>query len=123
MSNSSGATEVCCITAPLLNEPLTQRAAAEMAKKLSALADRVRLRLFSASASLAGGEAGVCDMSGGIDVSQPTGLHHLEVLRDVGLLASQRRASCVYYGVVPEALGGLPALLAPKPATLVSATA
>ena len=123
MSNSSEPTEVCCVTAPLLNEPLTEQAATEMAKKLKALADPVRLRLFSAIASHAGGEACVCDISGGIDVSQPTVSHHLKVLRDAGLLTSQRRASWVYYAVVPEALGELSALLAPNPATLLTATA
>ena len=122
MSNSSEATELCCVTAPLLNEPLTEHAATEMAKKLKALADPVRLRLFSAIASHAGGEACVCDISGGIDVSQPTVSHHLKVLRDAGLLTSQRRASWVYYAVVPEALGELSALLAPNPATLLTAT-
>ena len=82
-----------------------------MAKKLKALADPVRLRLFSAIASHAGGEACVCDVSGGVDVSQPTVSHHLKVLRDAGLLTSQRRASWVYYAVVPEALRDISALL------------
>lgn len=82
-----------------------------MAKKLKALADPVRLRLFSAIASHAGGEACVCDISGGIDVSQPTVSHHLKVLRDAGLLTSERRASWVYYAVVPAALSELSALL------------
>jgi ArsR family transcriptional regulator len=123
MSNSSDATEACCVTPPRLNEPLTEQAAAEMARKLKALADPVRLRLFSAIASHAGGEACVCDISGGIEVSQPTVSHHLKVLRDAGLLTSQRRASWVYYAVVPEALGALSALLAVDAATLVEATA
>lgn len=99
------------MTPPLLREPLTEPAAVDMAKKLKALADPVRLRLFSAIASHAGGEACVCDISGGIDVSQPTVSHHLKVLRDAGLLRSERRASWVYYAVVPEALRELSALL------------
>jgi ArsR family transcriptional regulator, arsenate/arsenite/antimonite-responsive transcriptional repressor len=37
--------------------------------------------------------------------------HHLKVLRDAGLLTSQRRASWVYYAVVPEALDALSELL------------
>ena len=82
-----------------------------MVKKLKALADPVRLRLFGAIASHAGGEACVCDVSGGVDVSQPTVSHHLKVLRDAGLLTSQRRASWVYYAVVPEALRDISALL------------
>ena len=95
----------------MLREPLSEAAAVEMAKKLKALADPVRLRLFSAIASHAGGEACVCDVSGGVDVSQPTVSHHLKVLRDAGLLTSQRRASWVYYAVVPEALRDISALL------------
>lgn len=82
-----------------------------MAVKLKALAEPVRLQLFSAIASHAGGEACVCDISAGLEVSQPTVSHHLKVLRDAGLLTSERRASWVYYAVVPEALASLSVLL------------
>ena len=64
----------------LLREPLSAAAAADIAVKLKALADPVRLQLFSAMASHAGGEACVCDISGDFDVSQPTVSHHLKVL-------------------------------------------
>ena len=100
-----------CAYAPLVREPLTAGAAAEIASTLKALADPVRLRLFSLIASHAGGEACVCDISGDLDVSQPTISHHLKVLRDAGLLTSQRRASWVYYAVVPEAMANLSAVL------------
>ncbi len=76
-----------------------------------ALSDPVRLRLFSSIASHAGGEACVCDISQGVNLTQPTISHHLKVLREAGLLRSQRRASWVYYAVVPEALNTLSALL------------
>ena len=102
----------CCDVGPLLREPLSPAAAAEMATKLKALADPVRLRLFSTVASHAGGEACVCDISDGIDVTQPTISHHLRVLRDAGLLTSERRASWVYYAVAPDALHNLAALFA-----------
>ncbi|MCX2929235.1 metalloregulator ArsR/SmtB family transcription factor [Mycobacterium sp. CVI_P3] len=113
MSNRRESSNVdpCCPPGALLGEPLSAAAAAEMAVKLKALGDPVRLRLFSAIASHAGGEACVCDISVGVDVSQPTVSHHLKVLRDAGLLTSQRRASWVYYAVVPEALAGLAVLL------------
>jgi ArsR family transcriptional regulator, arsenate/arsenite/antimonite-responsive transcriptional repressor len=78
---------------------------------LKALSDPVRLRLLSVVASHSGGEACVCDISAGITVSQPTVSHHLKVLRNAGLLESQRRGSWVYYRVVPEALQQLSALL------------
>src|SRR5258705_373591 len=124
MSNpEDGAADACCVTPPLLREPLGEPAAVEMAKKLKALADPVRLRLFSAIASHSGGEACVCDISGGIDVSQPTVSHHLKVLRDAGLLTSQRRASWVYYAVVPEALRVLSSLLSVDADTVIGASA
>ena len=100
-----------CAFAPLVREPLSVEAAAEIAVKLKALADPVRLRLFSSVASHISGEACVCDISAGIDVSQPTISHHLKVLREAGLLFSERRGSWVYYRVVPEALQQLSELL------------
>jgi ArsR family transcriptional regulator, arsenate/arsenite/antimonite-responsive transcriptional repressor len=112
-----------CAFAPLVREPLSVEAAAEIAVKLKALADPVRLRLFSSVASHAGGEACVCDISGGFEVSQPTISHHLKVLRDAGLLTSQRRASWVYYAVVPEALRDLSSLLNVDADTVIGASA
>lgn len=113
MSKSSAlaADGQCCPPGALLREPLTATAAGEMAVRFKALADPVRLQLFSAIASHAGGEACVCDVSAGLEVSQPTVSHHLKVLRDAGLLTSERRASWVYYAVVPEALASLAGIL------------
>jgi ArsR family transcriptional regulator len=101
----------CCPPGALLREPLSAGEAANIAIKLKALADPVRLQLFSAVASHAGGEACVCDISAGVEVSQPTVSHHLRVLRDAGLLTSERRASWVYYSVVPETLRNLASVL------------
>lgn len=122
MSNQSSESP-CCLTPPLLREPLSGQAAADLAVKLKALADPVRLRLFSAVASHAGGEACVCDISAGVEVGQPTVSHHLKVLREAGLLTSERRASWVYYAVVPEALHALSALLNPHHDTEAFSTA
>ena len=110
MSNQRSRRDNCPV-APLVSEPLSTAAAVEMAAKFKALSDPVRLRLLSSIASHAGGEACVCDVSAGVQVSQPTVSHHLKVLRDAGLLTSQRRASWVYYAVVPEALAALSTLL------------
>jgi ArsR family transcriptional regulator len=90
----------CC--APVTREALTAEQAADLAGVLKALADPVRLRLLSLIASHAGGEACVCDLTDEFDVSQPTISHHLKVLREAGLLASERRASWVYYRVVGD---------------------
>ena len=110
MSNQRSRRDNCPV-APLVSEPLSTAAAVEMAAKFKALSDPVRLRLLSSIASHAGGAACVCDVSAGVQVSQPTVSHHLRVLRDAGLLTSRREASWVYYAVVPEALAALSTLL------------
>ncbi|HEX3705484.1 MAG TPA: metalloregulator ArsR/SmtB family transcription factor [Mycobacteriales bacterium] len=69
---------------------------------LKALADPVRLRLMSLIA--AAGETCVCDLTGPFEVSQPTISHHLKVLRESGLVSSERRGTWIYYRVEREAL-------------------
>ncbi|MEV0108200.1 metalloregulator ArsR/SmtB family transcription factor [Nocardia sp. NPDC050799] len=93
-----------CNPAPRVREPLAPEAAVELATVFKALSDPVRLRLLSSIASRSGMEACVCDLSEGIDLTQPTISHHLKVLRSAGLLTSERRASWVYYRVVRQAL-------------------
>src|SRR5450631_4131937 len=102
-------TEPCCT--PLVREPLTADWAGDLARMFKALGDPVRLRLLSLVASHAGGEACVCDLSVGFDLTQPTISHHLRVLRETGLLQCERRGTWVYYWVVPSALAQLSAVL------------
>ncbi|WP_040781331.1 ArsR/SmtB family transcription factor [Nocardia pneumoniae] len=104
-------TSLSCEVTPLIRQPLTAVAAADLASVFKALADPVRLRLLSVVASHAGQEACVCDLSEGFDVSQPTISHHLKVLREAGLLSSERRGSWVYYRVEPTVLRQLSQLL------------
>ena len=99
----------CC--SPMVREPLEETTAADLARMFKALSDPVRLRLLSLIASFEGGEACVCDLTGPFDVSQPTISHHLKVLRDAGLVASERRGTWVYYWVIPASLARLSALL------------
>jgi ArsR family transcriptional regulator, arsenate/arsenite/antimonite-responsive transcriptional repressor len=101
--------EPCCT--PLVREPLTESWAGDLARMFRALGDPVRLQLLSRVASHAGGEACVCDLSVGLDLSQPTISHHLKVLREAGLLECERRGTWVYYWVVPSALAQLSAVL------------
>jgi ArsR family transcriptional regulator, arsenate/arsenite/antimonite-responsive transcriptional repressor len=103
-----------CVIAPLARQPLSPEAAAELAIKLKALSDPIRLQLLSVVASHAGGETCVCELSIGIDLTQPTISHHLKILRTAGLLDSERRGSWVYYHVVTDALQQLSLLLEPK---------
>jgi ArsR family transcriptional regulator len=90
---------------------MTQRQAEQVAPLLKALADPVRLRLMSMVASHEGGEACVCDLTEGFELSQPTISHHLKVLHDVGLLDRSKRGVWVYYRVRSEALADLAALI------------
>jgi ArsR family transcriptional regulator, arsenate/arsenite/antimonite-responsive transcriptional repressor len=99
----------CCT--PMVCEPLAEEDAKSLAAVFKALADPVRLRLLSLIASFKGGEACVCDLTGPFDVSQPTISHHLRVLREAGLIDSERRGTWVYYRVLPAALDRLGALL------------
>ncbi|MEU6620304.1 metalloregulator ArsR/SmtB family transcription factor [Streptomyces litmocidini] len=102
-------TAACC--APMVREPLGEESAVELSRMFKALGDPVRLRLLSLIASHEGGEACVCDLTGPFDVSQPTISHHLKVLREAGLVDSERRGTWVYYWVLPDALARLSALL------------
>jgi ArsR family transcriptional regulator len=110
--------QVCC--SPLVAEPVSEADAGELARVFKALGDPVRLRLLSLIGAHAGGrEVGegvcVCDLTSAFEVTAPTISHHLKVLREAGLIASQRRGTWVYYWIVPAALERLSAVLAPLP--------
>ncbi|RXR21555.1 metalloregulator ArsR/SmtB family transcription factor [Oerskovia turbata] len=75
--------------------------AAVVAAALKALAEPLRLRMLSFIATAPAGEACVCDLAALTDVSQPTVSHHLRVLRDVGVVASERRGTWVWYRITP----------------------
>lgn len=94
----------------MVREPLGEADAVDLARTFKALSDPVRLRLLSLIASHEGGEACVCDLTGPFDVSQPTISHHLKVLREAGLVGSERRGTWVYY-CAAAALARLSSLL------------
>jgi ArsR family transcriptional regulator, arsenate/arsenite/antimonite-responsive transcriptional repressor len=116
MSNQTWAVETapaavgggCC--APLMTAPLAPKQAVDLAKSFKALADPVRLRLLSLITS-AEGESCVCDLTAAFDLTGPTISHHLKVLREAGLVDSERRGTWVYYWPRPETLRPLAALL------------
>ncbi|WP_259143622.1 ArsR/SmtB family transcription factor [Tsukamurella ocularis] len=111
MSNPLPLADVAVRCSPLVREPLSEVQSVDLAAVFKALADPIRLRLFSLIASHEGGEACVCDISPVVDVSQPTISHHLKVLKAAGLVESDRRGSWVYYRVVPEVLSSLSGVL------------
>jgi ArsR family transcriptional regulator len=76
---------------------------AEVAK---ALADPIRIQLLDVLRKHAG-KVCVCELVPLFDVSQPTVSHHLKVLREAGLVASEKRGLWVYYYMLPGALDEL----------------
>ena len=67
---------------------------------LSALADPVRLSFVRQLVANDGVCA--CDFSECCDVSQPTISHHLRVLRDAGVVTSERQGTNIVYRLAPD---------------------
>lgn len=101
--------EGCC--APVLEAPLPEAGAAELAHAFAALADPVRLRLLSLIA--AAGEICSCDLLTPLDRSQPTVSHHTKVLADAGLITGEKRGRWIWWSIVPRRVADLRDALAP----------
>lgn len=67
---------------------------------LSALADPTRLAIVRQLAQDV--ETCACDFTSSCDVGQPTVSHHLRVLREAGVVASERRGQWIFYRLAPE---------------------
>jgi ArsR family transcriptional regulator len=108
-AQARAAAEACDI--PLVREPIDETAAAALAYVFKALGDPVRLRLVSLIGAHQGGEVCVCELTEAFDLTQPTISHHLKVLREAGIITSERRGTWVYYRLEPAALDRMGALL------------
>ena len=97
--------------APSATHAIGQDAAMTVAGALKALAEPLRLRMLSAIATDPRGESCVCDLAELADVSQPTVSHHLKVLKETGLLLSERRGTWVWYRIAPARRRAVSALL------------
>ena len=84
-------TERCC--PPLLDGPLDEAEAIELAAVLKALADPARVRLVSMVACSPTGEICACDLPGALDRAQPTVSHHLSQLVKAGILDREQRGN------------------------------
>ena len=98
---------------PLLQEPLDEHTAVELARALKTIADPARLRLLSLIQAQPEGEACVCHLTEPLGLSQPTVSHHLRVLLEAGLVTRERRGSWAYYRIVADALAPLRTALDP----------
>jgi DNA-binding transcriptional ArsR family regulator len=75
---------------------------------LSALADPTRLAIVRQLAR--GTETCACDLTDCCDVGQPTVSHHLRVLREAGVVTSERRGQWIFYRLAPDVADRLGAL-------------
>jgi ArsR family transcriptional regulator len=98
----------CC--EPVVYPEIEQDQADRMARIAKALGDPIRMQLLDVLRRHAG-RVCVCELVPLFDLSQPTVSHHLKVLRDAGIVGSERRGLWAYYYVNPEALEELSAWL------------
>ena len=97
--------ERCC--PPLLDGPLDEAEAIELAAVLKALADPARVRLVSMVACSPTGEICACDLPGALDRAQPTVSHHLSQLVKAGILDREQRGKWAWFRLRPERLASL----------------
>jgi ArsR family transcriptional regulator len=100
--------ERCC--EPVVYPDIERDDAIRMAEVAKALADPVRVQLVDVLRKHAGTVC-VCELVPLFDLSQPTVSHHLKVLRDAGIVGSERQGLWAYYYVIPDALEELSAWL------------
>lgn len=93
--------EPCC--EPVVYPDVARDRAEQIAELAKALGDPIRLQLVDVLRKHAG-KVCVCELTPLFDVSQPTVSHHLKVLREAGIVDSERRGLWAYYYVIPESL-------------------
>jgi ArsR family transcriptional regulator, arsenate/arsenite/antimonite-responsive transcriptional repressor len=93
--------EPCCV--PVAHPEVGREHAERMASIAKALGDPVRIQLVDVLRKSAG-QVCVCELVPLFDLSQPTVSHHLKVLREAGIVDSERRGLWAYYYVLPGAL-------------------
>src|SRR4249919_2375174 len=93
--------EPCC--EPVVYPEVQRQQAERMARVAKALGDPIRLQLVDVLRTHAG-KVCVCELTPLFDVGQPTVSHHLRVLREAGIVDSERTGLWAYYYVRPEAL-------------------
>lgn len=82
-----------------------------LAEALRAIGDPTRLRVLSAIATADAGEVSAGELAAMTEVTAPTVSHHLRVLKEAGLLISDRRASAVYYRLAADVQHAVTVLL------------
>lgn len=113
MSKQGAPSTVPARAGDTVHQPLTATEATALARVFKAVADPVRLRLVSLIGARPGGEACAGELAEAFSLAGPTISHHLKVLREAGVLDSQRRGTWIYYRLRPQVLRQLAATLTP----------
>ena len=103
---------VCC--APVAAGSLDDDAALEIALRLKALADPVRVKLVSLLFGSAQNEENSRDLANAVGLTESTISHHLTQLRRAGLVESERRGMNMYHRPRRDALTALCSVLDPN---------
>jgi ArsR family transcriptional regulator, arsenate/arsenite/antimonite-responsive transcriptional repressor len=98
----------CC--EPVVYPDVEREQAVRMATVAKALGDPIRVQLVDVLRKHAG-KVCVCELVPLFDIGQATVSHHLKVLREAGIVASERQGLWAYYYVIPGALKELSAWL------------
>jgi ArsR family transcriptional regulator len=85
---------------------LTDAAARRLTADLEILAHPVRIQLLDVLTRNEG-RVCVCDLEAAVPVKQPTVSHHLRLLREAGLIDSEKQGLWAYYFVNRKALAAL----------------
>lgn len=112
--------ERCC--EPAAPTTLTFDQATEVAAQAELLAHPVRLVLLDVLAQ-SQGPVCVCDLEASVPVKQPTVSHHLRLLRQAGLVSSEKVGVWAYYSVDTERLEALRQQLSDRLAALAKPAA
>lgn len=103
---------VCC--APVAAGPMSDPDALQIAVRLKALADPVRVKIVSYLFSSVAGEEISGDLAAVLGLAESTVSHHLGQLRKAGIVVSERRGMNMFHRVQPDALQALCAALDPN---------
>lgn len=110
MRDMQVASDLPCLTGPQLTPPLPSQAAADFARLFRALGDETRVQIVCLLAEQPAPLC-VCHIESAFGLTQSGISYHLKVLREVGLVTTQRRGTWIYYQLNRDRLAQLGPLL------------
>lgn len=105
VNNPAVVADRACCTTPV-TPPLSSNVAQQIAGDLQLIAHPIRLQILALLSQCAD-QLCVCDIEDSLPIKQPTVSHHLRLLREAGLIESEKRGLYVYYVVNREAVQAL----------------